>query len=227
MAALQSPHSISRFHKIITPTHPQLYTKNKDFNPLIFNFSNFGDQKRRKKSNWKAHGEKKLIMQPPTIFIPTWPVDHPHSHTHGRYEEFRPSQFSLKKKLNWKYKFSNEKTKGNKTNKKIILFFCLQLFFLFTIIILSRMAGYFFKYLLNGKCDVFFFNGSGFGIFISGFLWIEWFFPYPPLLDPSPLKLVVCDPCWYFISCAISFRKSETKIVQSSSSSYPNFLATL
>ena len=57
MAALQSPHSISRFHEIIP--HPYMYTKNKDFNPLIFNFSNFGDQKIRKKLKWKAHGEKK------------------------------------------------------------------------------------------------------------------------------------------------------------------------
>ena len=47
---------------------------------------------------------------------------------------------------------------------------------------------------------------------------------FPPLhFSILPLKLVVCDPCWYFISCAISFRKGETKIVQATSSSYQIF----
>ena len=104
-----------------------------------------------KSTRWK----KKIIMQPPTIFIPTSPVDHPHSHTHGRYEELRPSQFSLKK-TELKVQIFKWKNEENKTNKKIIRFFLLAVFFFFAIIILSRMAGYFFKYLLNGKCDVFF-----------------------------------------------------------------------
>lgn len=70
-----------------------------------------------------------------------------------------------------------KKRKETKTNKKRILFFCLQLFFLFTIIILSRMAGYFFKYLLNGKCDVFFLMGLASGYLSQDFSGLNDFFP--------------------------------------------------
>jgi hypothetical protein len=219
---LYNHHSISRFP---TPFPPPLFkwcTQNKDFNPLIFNFSNFGDQ------NWKkswietkqAHGEeeKQTNATPPQFFIPTWPVDrHPPMSDMKNSGLNNYSKKLKRKSTNFKYDerfFFFCKTKTKQTKKWISIFFCLKCFFNYYSFWLAGV----FKYLLNGSVMCFF-HGSGFGIFISGFLWIEW---PPPLSSHSIILLIPWNwlcvwSRWYFIYCAISsFLLKKKQIVQSS-----------
>jgi hypothetical protein len=106
------------------------------------------------------------------------------------------------------------KRKQNKQKNGSVYFFAWSVFL---IIIHFWLAGVF-KYLLNGSAMCFF-HGSGFGIFISGFLWIEW---PPPLSSHSIILLIPWNwlcvwSRWYFIYCAISsFLLKKKQIVQSS-----------
>jgi hypothetical protein len=200
MAALQSPLNFEVPHTLPPPLF-KWCTQNKDFNPLIFNFSNFGDQ------NWKkswietkqAHGEeeKQTNATPPQFFIPTWPVDrHPPMSDMKNSGLNNYSKKLKRKSTNFKYDerffFFFVKRKQNKQKNGSVYFFAWSVFL---IIIHFWLAGVF-KYLLNGSAMCFF-HGSGFGIFISGFLWIEW---PPPLSSHSIIPFssleidCVCDP---------------------------------